>query len=684
MNQNKFWPTLSKVYGREYGAYLLVFLLLLLPKNINAQEIEIDSTFILPVHLNEVIILGANKRLHHQTQFKPLSSLDEYLETAQKVNLIKRGAYAWEPSLNNMTSERLAVTIDGMQIFGACTDKMDPTTSYVDVSNLEEAQIQSGQQGAAFGNTIGGGINLKLGHSRFKDKGLYGSVENAYESNNKLRVVGGELNYSKPTFYIDSDVIFRKADNYVAGDGQEVAFSQFEKYNFSLNSGFQPSEGNKIAATFLFDEANDVGYPALTMDVSLARAIITSISWTQDSISKNVTDWETKAYYNYVKHVMDDTKRPDVPIHMDMPGWSETFGAYSQANWNIEKHQFNVKLDGYYNRSIAEMTMYPNDPNEREMFMLTWPDVRTVNSGIYIGDVIPLNKFSIALSTRLGFHSNSVADDFGLNSLKIFYPEMNSTNTRILKSFSAVLNKEVNAFSLSVGGGYGERAPSISEGYGFYLFNSFDAHDYIGDPNLQTEQSLEANAVISFKNEKWHITTEANFFHIPNYIIGVVNPDLSTMTIGASGVKVYTNLDYAQIFNSALSVAYKLLKDVSWNAHISWHRGTDNTGENIPLISPLAYASTMAYKGRRMSGSLTVSGNATQVNYSPIYGENQTNAYTVVSATIGRRLIISKNDLYAKAGIENIFDVSYSTYSDWNNIQRMGRNIFMTLSYSIN
>lgn len=684
MNQNKFWPTLSKVFGREYGVCFLVFAMLLVPRGIKAQETEIDSTYLLPVHLNEVIILSANKRLHHQTQFKPLSSLDEYLETAQKVNLIKRGAYAWEPSLNNMTSERLAVTIDGMQIFGACTDKMDPTTSYVDVSNLEEAQIQSGQQGAAFGNIIGGGINLKLGHSRFKDKGLYGSIENAFESNNNLRVIGGELNYSKPTFYIDGDVIYRKADNYVAGDGKEVAFSQFEKYNFSLNSGFQPSEGNKLAATLIFDEANDVGYPALTMDVSLARAIITSVSWTQDSISENVTNWDTKAYYNYVKHVMDDTKRPDVPIHMDMPGWSETFGAYSQANWKMATHLFNVKIDGFYNRSIAEMTMYPSDPNEPVMFMLTWPDVRTLNSGIYIGDVISLKEFSIALSTRLGLQRNTVADDFGLNSLKIFYPEMNRTNTRVLKSFSAVLNKDVNAFSLSAGGGYGERAPSVSEGYGFYLFNSFDAHDYIGDPNLQTEQSFEANAVISFKKEKWQISTEANFFHIPNYIIGILNSDLSTMTIGATGVKVYTNLDYAQIFNSALSIEYKLLKDVRWNARLSWHRGTDDTGKNLPLISPLAYSSTMTYKGKRMSGSVSVSGNATQENFSPIYGENQTKAYAVVSATLGRRLIISKNDLYAKAGIENIFDVSYSTYSDWNNIPRMGRNIFMTLSYSIN
>ncbi|MCW8981660.1 MAG: TonB-dependent receptor plug domain-containing protein [Altibacter sp.] len=684
MKTSKILPSLLRGCGRVQGILVWVLIMFIIPFNLRSQEIPVDSLYILPVDLNEVIILGSKKRLNHQKQYKPLSSLDEYLETSQKVNLIKRGAYAWEPSLNNMTSERLAVTIDGMHIFGACTDKMDPTTSYVDVSNLEEAQIQSGQQGAVFGNTIGGGINMKLGHSRLKDKGWYGSVENAFESNNNLRIVGAELNYSKPEFYIDSDIIYRKADNYFAGDGEEVAFSQFEKYNISLNSGFQLSEGKKLATTLLFDQANDVGYPALPMDVSLARAVITSVSWQQDSVMGNFKDWETKIYYNNIKHVMDDTKRPDVPIHMDMPGWTETAGIYSQIERISGKHALSFKLDGFYNRSLAEMTMYPNDPNESEMFMLTWPDVRTINSGIYVADIIALRSYTVSLSGRIGFHNTNVADDFGFNSLKIFYPEMERSNVRLLKSFSAMLSKELNDFSMSMGAAYGERAPSVSEGFGFYLFNSFDAHDYIGNPNLITERSLETNAKVTYKKEKLSVSAEVNFFHIPNYIIGVLDSNLSPMTIGAAGVRVYTNLEHAQLFNSALSAKYQLLKGIHWSAGLSWHRGTDSEGENLPLISPLAYNSNLTYTGKRTTGSISVSGNAVQENYSVRYGEDQTKAYTVVSATLGRRLVIHNNDLHAKAGIQNIFDTKYSTFSDWNNIPRMGRNIFMSLSYSIN
>jgi len=647
-----------------------------------AQETPADSLKL--IHLNEVIVISAGKQLDHQKQRKPLSTLDEFLESSLSVNMVKRGAYAWEPTMNDMASERLAVTIDGMQIFGACTDKMDPITSYVDVSNLAEAEIGSGQQGAMFGSTIGGGINLKLQKSNFKPTGWTGSLESAYESNNKMRVFGGELNYSDEKFYFNLDGIYRKADNYKAGGDKEVLFSQFEKYNFSINSGYKLADGKSISATLIYDKANDVGYPALTMDVSLARAVIGSVGFNQDTLFGNFTNWESKLYYNDIKHTMDDTKRPDVPIHMDMPGWSETAGFYTQANLNKEKNHFFFKLDGFYNKSYAEMTMYPTNSNEPLMFMLTWPDVRTKDVGFYAEDHIPFEKASLKLSARLAYHSNTVADDFGLNSLKIFYPEMDKTNTRFLKSFSAQYHKMLNDFHINGGLSYGERAPSVSEGYGFYLFNSFDNHDYIGDPDLNTESSADANLSVTYKKPIFEITAGANYFHVFNYIIGVVDPTLSTMTIGADGVKFYTNLDYARLFNATLSGRYNISNAFKLTGSVSYHRGVDDAGKNLPLISPLSYRSALDFYKNQYSASLSVDGAGEQINYNPAYGETKTAAYAILSASFGKRFFLQDNDLFLKAGVENIFDTNYSSYTDWNNIPRMGRNLYLTISYSIN
>ncbi|MNR33777.1 hypothetical protein D3C85_1514800 [compost metagenome] len=135
---------------------------------------------------------------------------------------------------------------------------------------------------------------------------------------------------------------------------------------------------------------------------------------------------------------MDDTKRPAVPVHMDMPGWSDTYGFYSKVRGVFEAHHFTADLNSFYNRSIAEMTMYPNDPNESLMFMYTWPDVRTLYSALFLEDAVVLNEHSnFKFTTSIANHFNEVANQLGLESLQIFYPNMKDSKNRILKSISS-------------------------------------------------------------------------------------------------------------------------------------------------------------------------------------------------------------------------------------------------------
>ena len=73
-----------------------------------AQEIANDSLEI--KELREVIVAGTKSQLHEK-QSKTLASVDEFLQKSTKVDLIKRGAYAWEPIINGMTTERTVVPL---------------------------------------------------------------------------------------------------------------------------------------------------------------------------------------------------------------------------------------------------------------------------------------------------------------------------------------------------------------------------------------------------------------------------------------------------------------------------------------------------------------------------------------------------------------------------------------------
>ena len=632
-----------------------------------------------PKELKEIIVIGKKTPLFEK-QPKKLASIDEYLQKSMKVDMIKRGAYAWEPIINSMPTERTLITIDGMRIFGACTDKMDPITSYVEVSNLSEATISSGQEGGCYGSTIGGSVDLKRNRNAFGSKKWDFNINSGFESNNKQEILGGSVTYADSLFYFDTDAMYRNANNYDAGSNQEILFSQFKKNNFSAITGVKLTQNQLLEASIIYDKSTNVGYPALTMDVSLAEAIITALKWEYIPQNAIINDWETKVYFNTITHRMDDTKRPIVPIHMDMPGWSKTGGYYSKLKATISNHHFLMNVNGFYNQSIAEMTMYPENSNELPMFMYTWPDIQTLFNGVFLEDEYVFNCHSgLRTSLSIGMHSNKVANEVGLESLRIFYPDMDAERTRILKSFSSNYHFDKGIYNFGFGIGYGERAPSITEGYGFYLFNSFDNFDQVGNPNLKNEKSLEGNAFAGLKFQKSAFKLTTTYFHINDYIIAKPDQNLSAMTIGANGVKVYTAVPYAVIWNVGVTADYTLFPELKWNGQLLYTYGKDSESVNLPFMSPLSYRSSFNFRKNKYTAELSVQGNAIQTNYSPFYGEDKTPDYAIMTVGFGYNFKIDSISVGLNGGVENVFDAYYSTYSDWNNIPRMGRNFFANL-----
>ena len=78
-----------------------------------------------------------------------------------------------------------------------------------------------------------------------------------------------------------------------------------------------------------------------------------------------------------------------------------------------------------------------------------------------------------------------------------------------------------------------------------------------------------------------------------------------------------------------------------------------------------------------------MSGNGNQSKYSSFYGEDETPQYTVLNLNLGTIFYLKTHKLVTKYGIENVLDTNYSTFADWNNISRPGRNFYINLSYSI-
>ncbi len=652
-------------------------------------------------NLDEVVIVSEAGRGRKRSAKGQVASIDEHLSELRHVNLVRRGSYAWEPVVNNMQTERLSTTIDGMKIFYACTDKMDPVTSYVESGNLQSISLNSGLDGnpQATGN-IGGSLDLKLRKAGFDSDPFHASVSAGHEWNGHVQVYGADAALSSHRTYLNAGAFFRHADNYKVGGGDELQFSQFQKVNVFTNTGLRfPSFGgtegglDMLEATFIFDRATDVGYPALNMDVAKAEGLITSLSYKH--LFRNAS-WETKAYYNHITHEMNDTKRPNVAIHMDMPGKSWTAGIYSLLTTSFPPsggrkggHDLALNYDLYYNRLFADMTMYPG--GAAPMYMVTWPDVGTLNTGLALTDVIRFPSFGgtegglLRLSAKVAWQQQRLNNEEGYHALKVFFPGMTDTYHQATGRIAANYQLSIVNCQFNLGAGWGSRAPTVTEAYGYYLNNTFDQYDYIGNPSLKNESAVELNGAAKWSmfNGQCSIALDGNVFLFSNYIIGQFETRLSPMTIGAEGVKVYGNISHATIANVSLSWDWQITEHLRWNKKVSYSSGRDADGDPLPLISPISWQSEWIYQHQRFQAQATVKGNARQSNYGEKYGETAAKAWTIVNLTAAYQFSILNSQFSIRAGVENLFDKKYATYADWNHIPQKGRNIYMNLTFGL-
>jgi len=365
---------------------------------------------------------------------------------------------------------------------------------------------------------------------------------------------------------------------------------------------------------------------------------------------------------------------------MDMPGWSTTYGLLSKANLKSNNFSSEIQLNAYNNLSTAEMRMYPQDRSERSMFAYSWPAVTTTFAGLSLN-----NSWEISDKSQLNFggalginynHSKYVEFNW------IFHPGTPQEKTRILPSLHAGYQLDIKNFNFSVGGGYGHRAPSVSEGYGYYIYNSFDRYDYIGNPDLKNEISYEGNASAGYKDDKFSLQANVNYFYIENYIIGRILSLGSPMNYQSVGVKGYTSIEYSTLFNFSLNTSYTILDNLHWKGVLTYARGKDDNKNNLPFIRPLSYQSSIHYRYNRFNFQTSVNGDLEQINYSPEYGEDQTPSYTIWNLSADYTFKIKDYKTVVQVGAENILNEYYSTYADWGNIPRMGRNIFTSLKFN--
>lgn len=645
-----------------------------------------EDTLSTSQNYKEIIVQGQKQDSKEKASGQLQETTEKLLSTTPGITLIKRGNFALEPTIRGLNAGQINTTIDGMQMFGACTDRMDPISSYIEPTNLEKIQLSTTPTGDQTGSATGGGINFALMKAELgAARRISGKLGAGYQTNANNTQTFGTFQYSAKRWALLVNGIYRRADNYRAANREEILFSQFEKWNVGANLAVALNEKNTLSLDYIQDEGYNIGYPALTMDVGFAKAYISALTHTYEDRTKKLRSVESKVYFNFIDHAMDDTKRPAelVPMHMDMPGTSRTFGMYSKAKYVLNsKHVLTFQLNAFQNNLHAEMTMYPDFGSE--MFMLTVPDGQRRTIGFNAADMWFINQnLKVTYGGRAELNLSDITTEIGRQTLSSFY-DGESAQTRFTGNIFAQANYKIaKGVGLYGGLNYSQRPPSIQEIYGFYLFNRVDNHDYIGNPDLKNEESISANIGMNFKYEKLAISFEGFANSFKNYITGMVLSDFSNMTSGADGVKQFDNISSALLTGGEFTIKWNPIEALTLQSINSYTYGIDDDGGYLPYIPPFKSINSVNYFIKGWSFNLEHTGAFAQNNVSTSrYGEGTTPAFNLLNFAVQKHVEL-KNDraLHAEAGVENIFDTPYYEHLDVMKIQRQGVNFVLRLTF---
>ncbi|MCG8701028.1 MAG: hypothetical protein MI922_23450 [Bacteroidales bacterium] len=655
-----------------------------------------DTIGIDEIVVTQSIPLSEDNRLN-QAQTANLISIDEINARLAQMSLINRGAYAKEPLINNFAAGQINVTIDGMKMFGACTDKMDPVTSYVEPANLSQVDLSQGSNGSEFGSTIGGTYNMILEKPALNELSAAGSV--IYDGISNGKTSHTTINWGKKYWAYRVNGVVKDFQSYRDGNNNTVSFTQYRKLNLYQNLLLAPNNNYNLAFDWLVDDAYNVGYHALPMDVSKAQGRIYSLTYNSKRSFASINNVKAKIYTNSVYHVMDDSQRDSlyfvenyrtgktdsVYMKMDMPGWSNTYGGFIQGYSLLgEKSTLFFKLENYYNWSKAEMTMYMNNlsnPGEPPMFAETWPEHERNVIGFYVKNTTQLyTNMSISADVRIDFAHSQILSEQGKNQFLIFTATPGKKYQKTVKTVNLnVFWQPANTIKITTGTGYGERLPTLSEQFGFYLFNALDGYDYIGNPGLKTEKSFNAWYKIDYMNPKFKYTFEANASLVNNYILGTISPEYQALNLYASGTKRYSNINEVILLSTNFQLLWKPINHLELFSITKFNFGQINNHQPLPLIAPIKSMLNLTWEKNNWYLQAEGEYSATQNRINQDFGETPSSSFILLHCRSTYKFDLQQFKLRIMLGMENIMNTVYSEHLDWGDYYRPGRNIRLGL-----
>ncbi|KMY66235.1 hypothetical protein AAU61_17260 [Desulfocarbo indianensis] len=596
---------------------------------------------------------------------QPISLSDE-LGRIPGVRATSDSAWGSEVNIRGLGRGSLVYNIDGARVNTAT--QINAQFGTLDPNEIERVEVLKGPISALYGSgSIGGVVNVITRKGEYTPQPVARSyLSGSYASNPEGFNTYANASYNSPDCWVYGSASYRDHDSYEAGDGEEIANSQFRDYQGKLRLGVKWL-GGESDFQVQYHEGKDIGIPGTGVaplptaaDVTYPRTSRSLVSFDHkfENINQYFKESAIKVYYQSLdRRVRVDNFPAASKVKMLTPNADhETWGAKWQNVLAFGEHQVVAGLD-FWNWHIE---------SARTRYLATGatigdkplPDADYFSGGGFAeGNLVLAKNWTLNLGGRLDYISVSNDDNYLYTkppSPAAANPLITPSQTKDDVSWNLHAGLTWNFashWSMSLLAASAYRAASMEERFSYIDLASGAVKQ--GNPDLEPERSLFLEYGLHYdkKNLGLSASAYANFLR-----------DMISEQIVSASLVQYQNVAEAVIYGGELEAHYIFLPGARLYATLAYCRGEDtDTDQYLPFIPPLNGLAGLRYDHSSGLWARAEVSWAAEQDQTPASVET-TDGWQTVGLRLGYRFDLAKTRQEVVLGVENVFDEDYRDY----------------------
>lgn len=676
------------------------------PVSLQADAIGFEVTLDIGGFEQEIVVTAAMPEVStefvmtaREVERRAVRDVATALRAESGVNAIRRGPINLEPTIRGLFENQIGMFVDGTRTFAAGPARMDSDISHVSPHMMQAVRVVKGPYALTWGSGTLSAVQVETFKPAFSSGPFvvggqagfnYGENGN---SNDGFAGLWGRNDKVRFTFFHNT----RVGDDYEDGAGNQIA-GDYESFETRWDIGFRPTPQMLLEYNGGYQKQNDLNFPGRLLDAEFIDTQSHAFEVGVTPQTGLINEVFGQVYINFKDHMMNNDSKPTA---RDMPGRtppfaldigvttkSDTTGGRFHVGLAQGALSYKMGLDLYRLNQDANRSVARRSTGRVLLQDIVWPDATITNAGGYGQVVYDQGRARFGGTLRVDHERASAGQ------VSQFF--MDNTTGALDQSdinMSAATNVSVrvtDAMVLNLGVGRAVRQPTVMERYSdrFPATKFQIAAEFMGNPELVAEESLEFNAGTIFRLSEATFEGDVFYRNIDNYITVLADPTLpKRLPLSPPVVYRYINGDQARFSGYDLKAQSPigLYVDVRGGWTFVW---AEDTLFDEPLfgISPFEqrYSVQFHTADRSRWVELLVTRAASQDRVATARFEKPTEGWTTVDILAGLAVV---EGFTLKIGLENLTDEFYATHVNTLNpftgerIAEIGRSFYIGAEY---